>query len=134
MDEAGARREREERRALTRALTARFRDEGLLNTRRSTAPAQEAADAAHRHLARSDARMVVMNLEDLWGETEPQNSPGTYRERPSWRRRAARTFESFRSDPAILGTLGEADRLRTRAAHRERRGQGSNTRAEEADA
>ena len=78
--------------------------------------------------------MVVVNLEDLWGETELQNRPGTSFERPNWRRRAARTFESFRSDPAILGRLEEVDRLREEAAARERRGRRRTIiRAEEAD-
>ena len=77
--------------------------------------------------------MVIVNLEDLWGETEPQNWPGTYRERPNWRRRAARTFDAFRSDPAILGRLEEVNRLREEAAARERRGRGrAIIRAEEA--
>ena len=31
------------------------------------------------HLAASPARMVLVNLEDLWRETEPQNVPGTHR-------------------------------------------------------
>jgi 4-alpha-glucanotransferase len=122
IDKAGAAPERAERRALTRALTERFREEGTLGPRgRTPAGAREATDAAHRHLARSGARVVVVNLEDLWGETEPQNRPGTYREWPNWRRRAARTFEGFRSDPAILGRLEEVHRLREEAGARRRR-------------
>lgn len=124
IDAAEAGRQRSERAALTRELTGRFVDEGLLRTRRAAAPAQDGADAAHRHLAAGRARMVVVNLEDLWGETEPQNVPGTTTERPNWRRRAARTFESFSTDPSILGRLAEMDRLRTEAAARERRGRG----------
>jgi len=78
--------------------------------------------------------MVVVNLEDLWGETELQNRPGTSFERPNWRRRAALTFDDFRSDPAILGRLEEVDRLRNEAAARERRGRRSAIiRAEEAN-
>ena len=46
-------------------------------------------------LAASPARMVLVNLEDLWGETEPQNVPGTHTERPNWRRKARYTFEEF---------------------------------------
>ncbi len=131
-DNRAAKREWEERRELKGALTEGFRREGLLDRteRAATASAPSAADAAHRRLARSRARMVVVNLEDTWGETEPQNRPGTSRERPNWRRRAARTFESFRSDPAILGRLEEVDRLRDEAGARERHGRSS---AEEAN-
>jgi 4-alpha-glucanotransferase len=132
VERAEAERLKAERRNLTRSLTGRFVEEGLLRTRRAIAPAQDAADAAHRHLAASRARMVVVNLEDVWGETEPQNRPGTSLERPNWRRRAARTFESFRSDPAIRGRLEEVSRLRDEAAARERHGR-RRTSAEEAE-
>jgi 4-alpha-glucanotransferase len=136
IDAHTAARERDGRRSLTRALTERLRGEGLLHRTEHAgiASAQAAADAGHRHIAAGRSRMVVVNLEDLWGETEPQNRPGTSRERPNWRRRAARTFESFRSDPAILGRLEEVDRLRDEAATRERRGRRTAIiRAEEAD-
>ena len=122
LDAAGAVRERAERRAIARAMTERFREEGTFRERRrAIAATPDATDAAHRHLARSRARVVVANLEDLWGETEPQNRPGTDREWPNWRRRAARTFEEFRSDPAILGRLEEVHRLREEAGARRRR-------------
>jgi 4-alpha-glucanotransferase len=126
IDSGEATRERHDRRRLTRRLTTRFRQEGALHGGRAAiVPAPDATDAAHRYLAASRARMVVVNLEDQWGETQPQNRPGTYRERPNWRLRAARTFESFRSDPAILGRLEEVNRLREEAATRERRGRRS---------
>ena len=80
------------------------------------APAAAAADAALRFLASSDARMVVASLEDLWGETEPQNRPGTGPEEPNWRRRASRTLEAARSDRGIAGRLEEIDRLRRGAS------------------
>jgi 4-alpha-glucanotransferase len=119
IDEGQAGKLRAERGRLTRMLTAQLRDEGHLpRSRRAVAPTEEAERAAHRHLAALPARAVVVNLEDLWGETEPQNRPGTYRERPNWRRRAARTFEEFRSDPQILGRLEEVHRLRVSAAPR----------------
>ncbi|HYN19331.1 MAG TPA: 4-alpha-glucanotransferase, partial [Thermoanaerobaculia bacterium] len=63
-------------------------------------------------LASSPARLVLVNLEDLWGEVEPQNVPGTHLERPNWRRKARRSFEEFSTDPQILETLRRVDRLR----------------------
>lgn len=50
-----------------------------------------------RWLAGSPARLVLINLEDLWAETEPQNLPGTGPERPNWRRKTARTLEELAS-------------------------------------
>ena len=51
-------------------------------------------------LGRSDAPVVLANVEDLWGEIRPHNVPGTGQERPNWRRRAARPLED------ILGEAG----------------------------
>jgi 4-alpha-glucanotransferase len=53
-----------------------------------------------------------VNLEDLWGETRPQNVPGTETERPNWVRKTRHPFERFREMPAVVGTLQEIDRLR----------------------
>jgi 4-alpha-glucanotransferase len=40
-----------------------------------------------RFLSGSKAAIVLLNLEDLWLETQPQNIPATTKERPNWRRR-----------------------------------------------
>ena len=40
-----------------------------------------------RFLANSMANIVLVNVEDLWEETLPQNVPATNKERPNWRRR-----------------------------------------------
>jgi 4-alpha-glucanotransferase len=63
-------------------------------------------------LAASPARMVLVNLEDLWGETEPQNVPGTHLERPNWRRKARLTFEEFSQKPEVVDVLRRVDRIR----------------------
>ena len=123
IDEPEARRQRAGRRRLTRLLTEQFRAEGYLPRRGSRiASAADAEGASENHLAAGPARMQIVNLEDLWGETDPQNRPGTYRERPNWRRKAAHTFEEFRSDAGILGRLEGVNRLRGEAAARNRRG------------
>jgi 4-alpha-glucanotransferase len=44
-------------------------------------------------LSASRARYVLVNLEDLWLEPEPQNVPGTSDERPNWKRRASRSLD-----------------------------------------
>jgi 4-alpha-glucanotransferase len=63
-------------------------------------------------LAASPARLVLVNLEDLWGETAPQNVPGTHAERPNWRRKARLSFEEFSSRPETVETLERVDRQR----------------------
>jgi 4-alpha-glucanotransferase len=32
----------------------------------------------------SEAALVLVTVEDLWAETEPQNVPGTPSDRPNW--------------------------------------------------
>jgi 4-alpha-glucanotransferase len=43
--------------------------------------------ACLRLTAGGPARVMQVNLEDLWLETLPQNVPGTWKERPNWRRK-----------------------------------------------
>ncbi len=57
------------------------------------------------YLGASPARIVLVNLEDLWGETLPQNTPGTGSERPNWRRTARYGFEEFSQMPEVLSAL-----------------------------
>jgi len=65
------------------------------------------------HLARSPARLVMADLEDLWLESEPQNRPGTGAEFCNFLRRAKRTFEDFADDPDVKRVLGNVNRSRT---------------------
>lgn len=64
--------------------------------------------SAHRLLANSGAGLVLVQVDDLSGETEPINVPGTDRERPNWRRRLSVDLENLRGTPdakAILGAM-----------------------------
>jgi len=63
-------------------------------------------DALLAEMSESDAWMVLVTLEDLWLEPEPQNVPGTGPERDNWKRKLARTVEAIRDDRRL------ADRLR----------------------
>ena len=66
-------------------------------------------------MAKSDARAVIVNLEDLWGEPNPQNTPGTGPEqRPNWRRRAKLSLEQMQQDETVVGTLRAVDADRKR--------------------
>jgi 4-alpha-glucanotransferase len=47
-------------------------------------------------LKRSRASIVLHNLEDLWGETKPQNIPATTSEHANWRRRMRYSMERLR--------------------------------------
>jgi 4-alpha-glucanotransferase len=65
-------------------------------------------------LAASEARLVVVNLEDLWGELRQQNEPGTL-DRPNFRRRAARSLEDLRTSRDVLEILRRVDAARRRS-------------------
>lgn len=81
--------------------------------------AEETAEAALakmlEQMAKSEARAVLVNLEDLWGEPHPQNTPGTGPDqRPNWRRRAKLSLEEMQQDERVVGTLKAVDADRKR--------------------
>jgi 4-alpha-glucanotransferase len=100
-----------------RARRAQLRQEMERDIPQEARGDQEATDRAVLRnllewLAASPARMVLVNLEDLWGELEPQNVPGTSTERPNWRRKARLTFEEFSQKPEVVEPLRRVDELR----------------------
>lgn len=76
-------------------------------------------------LSASRAPLVLINLEDLWLETEPQNVPDSKESRPNWARKARYSFEAFATMPAVLELLELVDGLRNA-----RPGKKSSTRAQ----
>jgi 4-alpha-glucanotransferase len=70
-------------------------------------------DAVHAWLGASASRLVLVNLEDLWGELRPQNVPGTV-DRPNFRRRAAWSLERLRASEDALAMLRRVDAARRR--------------------
>ena len=54
-------------------------------------------------LARSDAEAVLVNPEDLWGETQPQNVPGVPER--SWKQRFRLSLGEARNDPNVQRIL-----------------------------
>lgn len=68
------------------------------------------------YLSSSPAGLVLINLEDLWLETVPQNVPGTLNEYPNWRSKMKRTFEEFCQLPQVIDILKLVAELRKQAA------------------
>jgi 4-alpha-glucanotransferase len=56
-------------------------------------------------LSRSRAEWVLLNLEDLWLETSPQNIPDTVNEHPNWRQKARYSIEEILRDERIAAIL-----------------------------
>ena len=94
LDERGAREEREKReeirRTFTRALHAPY-DRGRMLV------------AILEWLAASEAEIVLVNLEDLWGEVRPQNVPGMPER--SWRHKLREGLEETMADTQVRTVL-----------------------------
>jgi 4-alpha-glucanotransferase len=125
LDAEGVRRERERREALRRHLAVFLRRGGWLGSapkRRGGKAGEGTVDRARtvlhgllRWLAASPAHLLLVTLEDLWLERDPQNVPGTGLERPNWRRRLRYPVERLTGLPSIVAILQEIDRTRRAA-------------------
>jgi 4-alpha-glucanotransferase len=94
LDEKAAGKERRQRAAIRKLLVEFFSRQKLLR-RGAGKDSAEIFKAAAQFLAASMASVVLINVEDLWGETLPQNVPATHRERPNWRRRLKLSTEEI---------------------------------------
>jgi len=91
--DAAAGRMARERAKGKRALRSQLRKRGLVGEAAWTADVYKGTT---RLLAESPARWAMLSLEDTWGETRPQNIPGTNGEQhPNWVRRAHYGIEEF---------------------------------------
>ena len=59
--------------------------------------------------------LLLANLEDLWLEPLPQNVPGTWEERPNWKRKARYSLEQIREMSTVRESLNAIDEIRRRA-------------------
>jgi 4-alpha-glucanotransferase len=84
------------------------------------ADSPEAAGRALRacldHLADGPARLMVVDLEDLWLERRPVNRPGSGPEAPNWRARMAPTLAAIVADPIVAELLSGIELRRTARA------------------
>ena len=110
LDQAGVRTERKARKALKQALVRYLRRKRRLRTK--SPKAGTVLRACLAHLASDSRAPVMVSLEDLWSELQPQNVPGTRDERPNWRRKARFPFEVFSRMPQVVKLLREVNRSR----------------------
>ena len=118
-DEAAAATEASERRRDRHLLLEALASEGLLPRERfgeflaDDVPSYSAelGEAIHVFLARSHARLMLVQLEDAAGEIEQANLPGTSDSHPNWRRRlSVRLEQLFAGDMIRLAALVTAAR------------------------
>jgi 4-alpha-glucanotransferase len=109
-DSAGE--EHRQRQALLGSLVQYLRNQGRLGHEFNEL---DVLRACLLHMCSGQAFVVLATLEDLWGETLPQNVPGTWKERNNWRRKAAHSLEAIRQMPLAVDTLRAMDhQLRSR--------------------
>ncbi len=110
LDEKGARKERKVRKVVINILSSLLRQKGWLKSK--SEDTTSALQACLSFLADSRARVVLVNLEDLWLEKKPQNVPSTGKEYPNWRRKAQYTFEQFSQMPQVVSKLQDINEIR----------------------
>ena len=97
LDESGAKQERETRERIKRGIVESLGDGRPL-------------EVVLEFLANSPAEIVLINVEDLWGEAEPQNVPGMPER--SWRHKFRMSLEDMRADGTIRRVLNTMERRR----------------------
>lgn len=102
--------ESQTRQGCKNALVRLLRDKKLL--REDSTDIGDILRACLLLLSASQASTVLVNLEDLWLETQPQNMPGTGEEYPNWQKKARYLLEHFCRMPEVRDTLNEVDKLR----------------------
>ena len=100
-------------------LEAALEREGLLPREETRVPGAvldpHVAEAIHAYLARTPARIFVVQLEDVLGVREQANLPGTVEEQPNWRRRLPLTLEAIERDERFIRTAETLARVRPAA-------------------
>ena len=111
LDDEQARQEHGYRAAQRHALVDYLRSTGRLGE--DAGPAAILA-AWLAFLASGAEEFLLINLEDLWLEVAPQNVPGTWQERPNWRRKTRFGLEEIRAMPQLVETLRNIGDIRRR--------------------
>jgi len=104
LDKAGAKNERKRRLVMKRSLVEFLHEAKLLPKDDQPTP-RNIFKGTMGLLASSMAKIVLVNIEDLWGEILPQNVPATKAERPNWRRRNRLDLEHIQRSDGASETL-----------------------------
>jgi 4-alpha-glucanotransferase len=62
---------------------------------------EPAVDAAIRHIAHTPCKLAIVPIEDLLGEEDQPNLPGTIDEHPNWRRRYSEPLAQLLKQPVV---------------------------------
>jgi 4-alpha-glucanotransferase len=109
LDAAEGQEEQRTRASMRRALADFLKEHGLLASDRDDPAA--VLQGALKFLARSPAEIVLVALEDLWLESQPQNQPGDP-DYPSWSRKMRFGLEEARNQEGVLHALEAMSSIR----------------------
>ncbi|MEW6542126.1 MAG: 4-alpha-glucanotransferase [Nitrospirota bacterium] len=122
-DQAAVKRALDERQKDKVRLLAALKEEGLLpeDLPEETEPGPLVTPglcrAVHLFLARSPAAIVLATLEDIVGEVDQANLPGTVESHPNWSRKVSESLEGLKQDarlPLLAGALWTTRSLKAR--------------------
>ncbi|HEY0142767.1 MAG TPA: 4-alpha-glucanotransferase [Thermoanaerobaculia bacterium] len=102
LDAKGAEKERATRGEMRRRLVGFLIERGHL-THGPTDDPKQVLEAVLAYLAASDAEVVLVNLEDLWGELVPQNVPG--QPERSWKQKLRMSLEDVQANGDVRRVL-----------------------------
>jgi len=77
-----------------------------------TAMTRELIHAVHAYLARTPTCLLMVQFDDLLGEADQINLPGTVSERPNWRRKLSCELEELGADATVRALAEALRRLR----------------------
>lgn len=93
--------------------TERAIEIGKLDALTGAADEASAAAAAHGFVAGAPSRIMLVQADDLAGERDPLNVPGTDTEWPNWRRRVGVPVERLAEGSAARAILAAVKQERT---------------------
>lgn len=116
--------ERQQRKRAVRTLVDRLIASDLLERAACDDPAA-VHEALALELAQSAAGLVMLNVEDCWGELDPQNIPGTTKEHANFCRPLEKSLSEIEQDGRLLTTSTRMRAVRPRAETAPRAGKSS---------
>jgi 4-alpha-glucanotransferase len=111
LDESGSRGARANRERIRERLSDHLTVEGHMEASPRDDEEGRVLEAALDFLATSEAELILVNLEDLWQETVPQNVPGTSSGN-NWRRKLRQDIAETFSLPVVVRCLRMMDQRR----------------------
>lgn len=98
--------ETQNRRSLKNAFLSLLQQKEII--KEANPQVQSVTNGTLKLLSESTAQTFIINLEDLWGETRPQNIPGT-QTKENWTRKARYSLEEFSQLPQVTDVLKGVD-------------------------